>query len=100
MSCVAKSRVESSKHELDHQELNHYTLKITPNLLVVGLVPEGVLHHPLVGAQPRVCGRHALLHLVEGGGKVGEEVVLLGLLPNRLDLKNQMSHVLLYSFCS
>lgn len=35
------------------------------DLFRVGLVPEPLLHEALVGAQARVGGRDALLHLVE-----------------------------------
>lgn len=49
-------------------------LFLQPLLLSVGLVPAAVLHQPLVGSQPAVGGRHALLGLVKGESQRGEEV--------------------------
>lgn len=40
-------------------------LLLQAQLLRVGLVPQPLLHEPLVGPQPRVGGRHALLGLVQ-----------------------------------
>lgn len=59
----------------------HPLLLLQPLLLRVGLVPVPLLHQPLVRPQAAVCGRHALLVLVEGQGQLGEVVHVLGVLP-------------------